>query len=225
MLALYGSQSFGSGYLSGAFGYGWHDITTTRVVTVAGTDILAGKPPAHEWAGRIEAGYGVDAGGQYELTPFAAFAGESLATPGCAESAISGSANFALTYAAHSADISHLELGARLGRTFALDDGVLEVKGIAAWAHQLENDALAQVAFTSLPGSSFTIYGIKPADDPRCWGWIWKCSPGRASAMASRCAARLARVPASSRVPQTSPSIGKVAVNVRFWRKADVSRI
>jgi uncharacterized protein with beta-barrel porin domain len=118
----------------------------------------------------VEAGYGLNLDDAYGLTPFAAFAAESIETPAYAETAVSGSANFALAYTARTSDISHLELGTRLGRAFRLDADTLAVEATAAWAHQLAHDALAQAAFTSLPGSAFTILGVKPARDSALLG-------------------------------------------------------
>lgn len=166
MLAAYGRYAPGRGYLSGAIGYGWHDLTITRTVTVAGTDVLAGKPEAHEWAGRVEAGYGFDLGAQYRLTPFAAFEGESASVPGYTETAVSGSANFALSYAAHSGDIAHLELGSRLGRI--------------SWKTMPRPRRHSPVC-RAQPSPSMA---SNPLTNRRCWGWTWKCSPDPVSATA-----------------------------------------
>ena len=48
---VYGSTHWGAAYLSGALSYSWHDVTTDRTVSVAGTDNLTAAsrarcPPA-----------------------------------------------------------------------------------------------------------------------------------------------------------------------------------
>lgn len=96
MLGLYGRKNFGQGYISGALGYGWHAVTTKRSVTLSGADVLTGKFTAGNFAGRAEGGYRLALDREIGLTPFAAFSGENFHTPAYAETAASGSANFAL---------------------------------------------------------------------------------------------------------------------------------
>ena len=54
---VYGRQNFGAAYLSGAFAYGWHDVTTNRTVALAGVDMLQGRFRAETFSGRFEGGY------------------------------------------------------------------------------------------------------------------------------------------------------------------------
>ncbi len=68
---FYGRQNFGAAYLSGAFAYGWHDVTTNRTVPLAGVDMLQGRFQAETFSGRFEGGYrfATPFGG---ITPYAA---------------------------------------------------------------------------------------------------------------------------------------------------------
>jgi uncharacterized protein with beta-barrel porin domain len=165
MLGLYGRKNFGQGYIAAAGGYGWHDITTTRTVTLSGTDVLDAKFTAHDFAGRVEGGYRLALDERLGLTPFAAFAGDWFHTPAYAETSASGSANFALAYAENDSTATHTELGGRLNRDFALDAQTLSLEGLLGWAHQLTSRPSAQAAFVDLPGSGFVLLGVRPATD------------------------------------------------------------
>lgn len=166
MLGIYGRTNIlDRGYVAAAMGYGWHDITTTRTVTVSGTDVLAAKFDAHEIGGRIEAGYRLDG-----VTPFVALAGDAFAAPGYGESAASGSAAFALNYAAHVTDTAHTELGARLARDIAMDDGTLSLGAMAAWAHSLDGSPTSVAAFQGLAGPAFQVTGTRAAADTAILG-------------------------------------------------------
>jgi autotransporter-associated beta strand protein len=170
MLGLYGRKNLGQGYVAAAIGYGWHDIGTTRTVTLSGTDILSGNFTANDFAGRIEGGYRLALDEQVGLTPFAAFAGDWFHTPAYRETAASGSANFALAYTANDSTASHSELGGRLSRDFAVDAQTLSLEGMLAWAHQLSSRPFAQAAFQDLPGSGFVLLGVRPATDTALLG-------------------------------------------------------
>jgi autotransporter-associated beta strand protein len=170
MLGLYGRKNFGQAYVSGALGYGWHDITTLRSVTLSGTDVLGGKFTADDFAGRVEGGYRLALDEQLGLTPFAALAGERFHTPAYTEINTSGSANFALAYTASNSTASHSELGGKLDRDFAVDAQTLSLEGMLAWAHQLSSRPSAQAAFADLPGSGFVLLGVRPATDTALLG-------------------------------------------------------
>ncbi len=170
MLALYGRKNFGQAYVSAALGYGWHDITTRRTVTVSGTDVLTSTFTADDLAGRIEGGYRLALDEQTGLTPFAAYVGQRFATPAYAETSASGSANFALAYAENDSLASHSELGGRLDRDFAVGAQTLSLEGMLAWAHQLNERPSAQAAFLDLPGSGFVLLGVRPAVDTALLG-------------------------------------------------------
>jgi autotransporter-associated beta strand protein len=172
MLGLYGHNNFGEAYVSAAFGYGRHAVQTMRIVTISGTDVLTGKFDATDIGGRAETGYRFDLGDELGLTPFAAFAAQDFHTPAYAETAASGSKNFALSYAANDAPTSHTELGTRLNRNFTLEDGTLSLEGLLGWTHQLRNSSSAQAAFQSLPNSGFVLVGIKPASDTALLGLV-----------------------------------------------------
>lgn len=167
MAGIYGRLGvLDNGYLAGAFAYSWHDITTTRVVTVAGTDIMRAKFSAYSIGGRIEGGYRFGLNQNLGLSPFAAFSAGSFDAPAYAEGVVSGSGAFALSYAANKTSQSQFELGAHLDRAFVLEDqSVLLADFRAAWAHQLENSPFVTATFQGLPGSTFRVLGVRAAND------------------------------------------------------------
>jgi uncharacterized protein with beta-barrel porin domain len=171
MLGLYGHLGvLDRGYVAGAFSYGWHDIKTARIVTISGTDVLAGKYDAHDIGGRIEGGYRLALDETYGITPYAAITLDSFHAPGYGETVASGTANFAMNFGAEDNDFAHSELGARIGRGFALTDGMLGVEASAAWSHELDGAPFALASFSALPGSSFVVHGIRPASDTALLG-------------------------------------------------------
>jgi uncharacterized protein with beta-barrel porin domain len=165
MVGLYGRVTADAAYLAASFGYGWHQITTQRVITVSGTDVLQGKQNADDFGGRIEAGWHLPMGDGYHITPYGAFAGESFESPAYAETAVSGASTFALSYAAQTTTLGRTELGAHLDRSYALADGILTAGVKAAWAHQLDDQPFTQASFVGLTGSTFQVAGVRSARD------------------------------------------------------------
>lgn len=162
---LYGRADMDAAYVTAAFGYGWHQITTLRVVTVSGTDVLQGKQNADDFGGRIEAGWRVALDDTYTIAPYGAFAGESFESPAYAETAISGGSSFALSYAAHTSTLGRSELGAHLDRSYDLGNGELTADIKAAWAHQLDDLPFTQANFENLATASFQVLGVRPTRD------------------------------------------------------------
>ena len=170
MIGVHARKEAGPVYVSAAFGYGWHQITTQRVVTISGTDVLQGKEDADDFGGRLEAGWRTMLDNQYRLSPYAAVSAESFETPAYAETAISGASTFALSFAAHSSTLGRSELGTDVGRNYETDDGVLAADLRIAWAHQLDDAPFTLASFQSLPGSSFLVAGVRPARDDALLG-------------------------------------------------------
>jgi outer membrane autotransporter protein len=83
---------------------------------------------------------------------------------------VSGSSNFALSYAAQDTDFGQSELGLKAGRTVAIGDSAMALELSAAWAHQLYGAPFALAAFQALPGSSFTVQGGRIATDTALLG-------------------------------------------------------
>jgi autotransporter-associated beta strand protein len=151
-------------YLTGALAYGWQDITTDRTVTVAGVDRLRAELEANAWSGRLEGGYRFVAQG-FGLTPYAAGQFTTFDLPNYAETAIVGTNMFALAYNSKSVTDTRSELGLRTDRSFVVPDGVLTLRGRAAWAHDFNPDRSIGATFQTLPGASFVVNGAAQAHD------------------------------------------------------------
>jgi uncharacterized protein with beta-barrel porin domain len=161
----FGSTHWGAAYLSGAFAYSFHDVTTDRTATLAGTDRLEGSFRANVLSERVEGGYRF-ATPWLALTPYAAAQAQTLVLPAYGETATAGSAQFALSYAAKDQTTTRTELGAWLDKSFVLDRGaLLTFYGRAAWAHDFGNTSSLSAAFQTLPGANFVVNGAKPAPD------------------------------------------------------------
>ncbi|MEH6951544.1 autotransporter domain-containing protein [Nitrobacter sp. NHB1] len=157
----------GAAYLSGALAYGWQDITTNRIVTIAGSDRLQARFSANAWSGRVEGGYRVvsPAMGGVGITPYAAGQFTTFDLPAYAESILSGANTFAQAYNAKSVTDPRSELGVRTDKSYAVQDAILTLRGRLAWAHDFNPDRTVAATFQTLPGASFVVNGTAMASD------------------------------------------------------------
>jgi uncharacterized protein with beta-barrel porin domain len=160
-------HTVGAAYISGAFAYGWQDITTNRTVSAAGIDQLRAEFNANTYSGRLEGGYRFVSPwiGGLGITPYAAAQFTTFDLPAYAESVVSGAANFALAYGARNVTDSRSELGIRTDKSFAMPDAVLTLRGRFAWAHDYNPDRSIGATFQALPGASFVVNGAAQASD------------------------------------------------------------
>lgn len=172
-------HSNGAAYLSAAAAYGWQDITTDRTVTVAGIDRLHAEFNANAWSGRLEGGYRFVApwNGGVGITPYAAGQFTSFDLPRYMEQAIVGANTFALGYNAKSVTDTRSELGIRTDRSFAVQNGILTLRGRFAWAHDFDPDRAISATFLTLPGASFVVNGASQARSALTtasveWKWV-----------------------------------------------------
>src|SRR3979411_2823048 len=99
------------------------------------------------------------------ITPYAAGQFTTFDLPAYAEQAIAGANTFALSYAAKSVTDTRSELGLRSDKSFAMQNGILTLRGRAAWAHDFNTDRAITPTFQTLPGASFVVNGAAPAHD------------------------------------------------------------
>ena len=170
MFGVYARKDAGPLHVAGALGYGRHHITTLRVITVSGTDVLQGKQTADDFGGRLEVGWRMPLDDGYSVTPYGALAVQRFESPAYAETALSGASTFALSYAPQTTTLGRSELGAQLDRGYALDDGILTLDLRAAWAHQLDDQPFTQASFLGLPGAAFQVAGVRPNRDTALLG-------------------------------------------------------
>jgi uncharacterized protein with beta-barrel porin domain len=160
-------HNVGPAYISAALAYGWQDITTDRTVTVAGIDQLRARFNANAYSGRVEGGYRFVApwSGGIGITPYAAGQFTTFDLPAYAEQALVGFNAFALAYGAKSITDTRSELGVRTDKSFAVQNGVLTLRGRFAWAHDFNPDRAIAATFQALPGASFVVNGAAQASD------------------------------------------------------------
>ena len=90
--------------------YALQDVTSDRTVTVAGTDKLQSRFNSHTYAGRVEGGYRLDMS-YIAVTPYTALQFQYTQAPSYAETSVSGSNAFALSFAANASTSTRTELG------------------------------------------------------------------------------------------------------------------
>lgn len=159
---LYGSRRLGNAYVSAAFAFANHWMSTDRYA-LAG-DHLTGNFNAQSYGGRLESGYrfATQSGG---ITPYAAAQAMAFHSPSYNETDAAGG-GLALSYGSRDATDTRSELGVRYDRTMLLDTNALLIfRGRFAWAHDWVSDPTLTAAFQSLPGSSFVVGGAVPAKD------------------------------------------------------------
>ncbi|MEW6436606.1 MAG: autotransporter domain-containing protein [Pseudomonadota bacterium] len=175
--SVYGSKYYGPAYVSGALAYSWQGVSTSRVVTLAGSDTLDANFGANVISSRLETGYRLPANvlpasilpATFALTPYAAAQAQAMFLPAYGEYAASGSSEFALTSAARDYSTIRTELGSWFDTDLIIaalpftQSGALKVYGRAAWAHDFNNENTAISFFQQLPGASFLINTAKPA--------------------------------------------------------------
>jgi outer membrane autotransporter protein len=162
---VYGSQQWGPAYLSGVLAYSNFWATTDRTVNVAGADRLIASFDAQGLGGRVEGGYRVSAM-PVGVTPYAAVQAQYFHTPNYSETALSGSAQFALSYSAKDQTVMRTELGSWFDQTVQLQQtDKLALFARAAWAHDFNNTSSLMTTFLALPAASFVVNGAKPPAD------------------------------------------------------------
>nr|WP_246740017.1 autotransporter outer membrane beta-barrel domain-containing protein [Bradyrhizobium aeschynomenes] len=162
--ALYGRHDFGASYVAGLIGYSWQQASTDRTVTVAGTDVLHAAFHPQALSARLETGRRFGAP-SFAVVPYAAVQTTAFFLPTYAETATSGSNQFALSYAARSATTTRSELGLRVSSDHAATAGLLTLRGRLAWAHDSFSGQGANATFQTLPGATFTVFGAQGAPD------------------------------------------------------------
>ncbi|MBV9826075.1 MAG: autotransporter domain-containing protein [Alphaproteobacteria bacterium] len=168
---IYGVSRFGDAYVSGAFAYAHHDLSTNRTVLVgAVSDRLTGSVGADHVAGRVETGERFQWVPDIGITPYAALQVQSLSTPGHAETDRSGLAAFALNYAGNTTTDTTTELGAKFDSQAypvigPFGETQLILHGRAAWSHDFSPTRTSLASFQNLPNASFTVTGAPEASD------------------------------------------------------------
>ena len=99
------------------------------------------------------------------ITPYAAGQFTTFSLPAYAEQVITGAGNFALSYAAKDVTDSRSELGVRTDKSYAMQTGILTLRGRLAWAHDFNPDRTVAAVFQTLPGASFVVNGAVLAHD------------------------------------------------------------
>ncbi|AWM02445.1 autotransporter outer membrane beta-barrel domain-containing protein [Bradyrhizobium amphicarpaeae] len=157
---VYGRHNFGPAYVSAALAYGWHDVTTNRIVAPGGFDQLQGRFKADTFSARFEGGYRFTTP-LIGITPYAAAQVTNFNLPNYSEASLNGGGLFALNYASQSLTDTRSELGLRTDKSYAMQNGVLTLRGRAAWAHDYNPGRAVTALFQTLPGTSFVVNGAR----------------------------------------------------------------
>jgi uncharacterized protein with beta-barrel porin domain len=134
-------------------------------VALAGVDQLQARFRADTFSARFEGGYRF-ATPLVGITPYAAAQVTSFNLPNYTETSLAGGGLFALNYASQTTTDTRSELGFRTDKSYAVQNGVLTLRGRAAWAHDHNPSRAVTALFTALPGAAaFAVNGARPDAD------------------------------------------------------------
>jgi uncharacterized protein with beta-barrel porin domain len=140
-------HTIGRAYVATAFAYGWQAMTSDHL----GVDQLNAASNADSYSGRIEGGYqfttpwlGLTAytAGQFVTFNLPAYAANTSTT----------------AYGSDRINDSRSELGLRTSASFVLHEGVVNLRGRVAWAHDFTAGSMP-AAFQALPGLGYVASG------------------------------------------------------------------
>ena len=152
--AVYGRTEQVDTYVAAALAFGYHDVTTERVLTIAGLDRYRSRFSAHNFAGEIEVGHRLG-----NFTPYANLRGQAFTTPAYAETTIGGSPIFALAYDGQTVVTGRAELGIKADWTVDFEGGHVTLSSAVGVAQDFGGNTSKKASFRALPGSSFTVQG------------------------------------------------------------------
>lgn len=155
--ALHARQNLGKAYVAGVLAYAWHDVSTSRVVTLGGRQDLTASFQAHNLAGQLEAGYRFG-----WFIPYASIGVQGFTTPAYSEQGLSP---FALSYDGRTAVATRSHLGFRTEQTINFSDFSLRLRTRAAWVHDFSEVPYVEAGFQALPGSKFRVKGAAQPRD------------------------------------------------------------
>ncbi len=162
--AGYGAYNAKTWYADAQVGFGFHDISSTRLidVTLNPPVVASANYDANAFGVRTEAGMIFDSG-RIDFTPFLGLAYASTSTDGFVES---GAGAFDLLVADSDADSLATTLGLRLSGAWAAGGVRLVPVAEIAWRHEFMDDNQAfSAAFLEDPATQFQIISAEQARD------------------------------------------------------------
>ena len=152
-------------YFDAAFSYAAYHVTTDRSLSFNGNNLYHASFNASSESARFEFGH-VFKVGQDELTPYVRFTAQDLGTPNYAESTLTGSTAFALSYTEKQRFDYTSELGAAWNSILSSDAGATTgLRARLGWLHDYGNGITNVATFSAFNGASFNLAGASPAKD------------------------------------------------------------
>ena len=145
----------GQAYVAGALAYGWQAVATDRFMGGLASDPASAGIAANAYSGRVESGYRFP----IPLLGIAAYAAGQFNTYSFPFSA--GSQTLAL--GAVGATDSRSEVGVRTDKLLVIGDGLLNLRGGLAWAHDVRADR--SIPSVTQAGPSYAFAGTTLAFD------------------------------------------------------------
>ena len=137
----------GQAYVAGALAYGWQAVATDRLMGGVASDPTSAGIAANAYSGRVESGYRFPT----PLLGIAAYAAGQFTSYNFPFTA--GSQTLAL--GAVGATDSRSEVGIRTDKFLIIGDGLLNLRGGLAWAHDVRADGSTPLATQAGPSYAF----------------------------------------------------------------------
>jgi uncharacterized protein with beta-barrel porin domain len=146
-------HTVGRAYVATALAYGWQAMTSDH----PGIDQLNAAFNANAYSGRIEGGYRFTTP-WLDVTPYTAGQFMTFNLPASAAQPASIANAFTAAFGSDRINDSRSELGLRTSTSFALHEGLVNLRTRVAWAHDF-TAAGAAPAFQALPGLGYVASG------------------------------------------------------------------
>lgn len=159
---LYANYTGSPWYVNGTLGAGLHDYRTTRRIAFTGfSDVAHGSFQGWQYTAKLDGGYPLSIG-DYVATPVAGAVYSLLRRASYVETSQNGAA---LAVASQDTTSMKSILGAKLARTFDIDDYRIAPEFRASWQHEFDNRAQQTTASFAAGGAAFTNAGMKVSPD------------------------------------------------------------
>ena len=167
-VGVYLAKRWDDVYALATVNYARLDNTTDRTISGVGTTENAhGRFSSDQVAGRFELGWRRRIAG-YAVTPFVAVEPAALWQQAYTESSTTaggGAGVLGLSYAGRETTSLPTFVGAQLDTQYMVGGQTVRPFVRAAWVHEFMTERQVEATFVSIPASSFTVDGARPAGD------------------------------------------------------------
>jgi autotransporter-associated beta strand protein len=157
----YYSRRFWENYITAGLSFAHYSTTTDRTLNLGGTNLYHAAFDSNSFAARAEVGhvFHTDMG---LVTPFARFQAADIGVPHYAETTLSGSPSYALSYTSK----QHYDYSSEVGGAWnTLIGRMTDLHARLGWLHDYAGGLTDTATFSAFNGATFTVGGASPPKD------------------------------------------------------------